>query len=1054
MRRGLARRGTCLALLGALLVAFLGVGVDASVAAAVTSPGIVVPVAGAPLDGVVISASDVAFSSNPTHNEIEVLDVATSTLESPISIGTTPGGLDLSPDGSTLYVTEPAASQIAVIDVASRLQVGTITIPAAVVGVLSPEPVSVAVADTGNLLVSTYGDGGGALLEVDPVSGATKVLDVPLVRLDLAASGDRSHIGVLQGYLSTNEVWMYTAATDSLSAGTYIGPWVADMAMNNDGTALMAGSWMLNDSMTITGTVAAAQGNAVAFSPSGSTVYSVSGSQVTVIDAARQLETATLELPEPSVPDGASVAVSPDGSALVVTSQSGFSIAPVSAAKPVPTCTPTVTGSGPLVIHTCGGPLGGIVADQAGHIFASNPALNEIEVLDVATGTLEAPIPVGSQPTTLVLSADGSTLYVGDDGGEQISVVNVAQRVETSRITAVANQFEVPLVSSIAVANNGEALVSTADPEYGTASPLFEVNLQTGVTRQVSDPNEQGVGTPGAVLAASGDGSEIAINQWLGEIALYHAATDSFSPIQIFPNGNGDMAMNTSGNVLLVDPTSDIPNPATLVVDGSLNQQGTVPGAGTGLTISPDGTTAYRADDDRVDVINMATQAVIGIVALPESVGAGTGLVTLSSDGSHLAVLTASGISLVSTAPSPQARPTLTSTLSPTSGVYTNGVTDTVVLAGSSDATGTITFSLWGPEGTADVPCAGTPRFVATQAVNGDGTYSSATYWPSLNGYYSWVAEYTGDVANAVAGPTPCGGAGSTISIGIPHMTLTIGQNVRSGIFPLPVTYTYKVANDGDDPLQGVSVTDSACGPVGFASGTVGPGGQLQPGSAWTFSCSHTFTQPGTFTGAASVAATDHFSGPWSEAVSAVGADTVQVNCGQTISGVVNHALTVGPAATCLEGAQVHGNVTVMPGGALYVSGSIISGAVGAAEPADFVMCGSYVTSEVVLELGLGTTDLGHPGIAGNPIAPPCPGNDIRSSVVALFNLGGLNLTGNTIGQSVFVGDTSGGLGAQVGNNQIAGALWCAGNTPSPNDGALPNTVRGARYGQCSSPSF
>jgi len=309
-------------------------------------------------------------------------------------------------------------------------------------------------------------------------------------------------------------------------------------------------------------------------------------------------------------------------------------------------------------------------------------------------------------------------------------------------------------------------------------------------------------------------------------------------------------------------------------------------------------------------------------------------------------------------------------------------------------------------------------------------------------------------VANAVAGPTPCGGAGSTVSLGIPHMTLTVVPNVRSGMFPLPVTYTYKVANDGDDPLQGVLVTDSACGPVGFASGTGGPGGQLRPGSAWTFSCSHTFTQPGTFTGAASVAATDDFSGPLSEAVSAVGADTVQVTCGQTISGLVNHPLTAGPAATCLEAAAVHGNVTVMPGGALYVSGSVIYGSVGAAEPADFVMCGSYVSSEVVVELALGTADLGHPGIAGNPIAPPCAGNDIRSSVVALFDLDGVNLTGNTVGQSLFVGDTSGGLGTQLGNNQIAGALWCAGNTPAPNDGGLPNTVGGARYGQCSSASF
>jgi YVTN family beta-propeller protein len=69
--------------------------------------------------------------------------------------------LDLSPDGTTLYVADLDSGQISVLDVASRREVRRLDIPGPPLGVAVSKPVSVAVADDGKVLVTTATDGEG-----------------------------------------------------------------------------------------------------------------------------------------------------------------------------------------------------------------------------------------------------------------------------------------------------------------------------------------------------------------------------------------------------------------------------------------------------------------------------------------------------------------------------------------------------------------------------------------------------------------------------------------------------------------------------------------------------------------------------------------------------------------------------------------------------------------------------------------------------------------------------------------------------------------------------
>ena len=81
-------------------------------------------------------------------------------------------------------------------------------------------------------------------------------------------------------------------------------------------------------------------------------------------------------------------------------------------------------------------------------------------------------------------------------------------------------------------------------------------------------------------------------------------------------------------------------------------------------------------------------------------------------------------------------------------------ISDAATLSGATDdATGTITFNVYGPD---DEDCSGEPAFTSVVDVNGNGDYSSDPtpndpsddFVPTAVGTYRWTAEYSGDDNN------------------------------------------------------------------------------------------------------------------------------------------------------------------------------------------------------------------------------------------------------------------------------------------------------------------
>jgi PPE-repeat protein len=89
---------------------------------------------------------------------------------------------------------------------------------------------------------------------------------------------------------------------------------------------------------------------------------------------------------------------------------------------------------------------------------------------------------------------------------------------------------------------------------------------------------------------------------------------------------------------------------------------------------------------------------------------------------------------------------------------------DTATLSSGFDPTGTIVFTIYGPD---DPHCAGRGTTVgAPVPVRGNGPYqTTAPFIPTRAGTYEWVARYSGDVNNQPAAD-PCGAERVVIGAG------------------------------------------------------------------------------------------------------------------------------------------------------------------------------------------------------------------------------------------------------------------------------------------------
>ena len=271
--------------------------------------------------------------------------------------------------------------------------------------------------------------------------------------------------------------------------------------------------------------------------------------------------------------------------------------------------------------------------------YLTVPSKNQVDVLNLKTGTFSAPIPVGPDPLGLDITPDGKTLLVCDGGAASISEV----KLKTGKVTTIATPtgFIPNTAYSIAALNNGNALFTTTFAGSGFGADAYDLNLSTNAITVVPGIGINGQVTEATPLSRSADYSTAAAvlgDYSLGTFDVYTAATGNVVAGSL-GNFVSSSALSGDGSTLLVDGT-DVINAAT----GSL--VGTINGSGGNSVLNAAGTTGYALSGFSITVLNIAALSTGSVISLPGSASGGAEL-AMSPNGKWLVAEINGGAAIV-----------------------------------------------------------------------------------------------------------------------------------------------------------------------------------------------------------------------------------------------------------------------------------------------------------------------------------------------------------------------------------------------------------------------
>jgi streptogramin lyase len=281
-------------------------------------------------DVVINPSSTIAYFTVPAKNDVAVLNLKTGTYSKPIPVGSDPHGIDITPDGTTLYVCDSGGQTISKVVIATRT-VTTITTPP---GSLSDKPFSIAIMNNGHALYTTTFSGSGFGAHVYDLNLSTNTSTVVskmgfggnvTESTPLSRSSDHSTVGAVLGDDSGGPFDIYTAATGNVVSGS-LDDFIDSSSLDGDGsTMLIDGRYVIDAaSGTLLGTISGTSGSS-ALTLTGATGYRLVSQAIVRLNIGRFLVNKTITLPQPAA-RGSQLALSRNQHVLVAETGGGATI--------------------------------------------------------------------------------------------------------------------------------------------------------------------------------------------------------------------------------------------------------------------------------------------------------------------------------------------------------------------------------------------------------------------------------------------------------------------------------------------------------------------------------------------------------------------------------------------------------------------------------------------------------------------------------------------------------------------------------------------------------
>ena len=399
-------------------------------------------------------------------------------------------------------------------------------------------------------------------------------------------------------------------------------------------------------------------------------------------------------------------------------------------------------------------------ADPAGTIYVADYAANAIDVFAPGTNGNVAParriagVSTGlSGPADVAVDSAGD-VYSSNFNGSTITeyapgATGNAAPIRTigGELTKLGNNDDISVATNGTIyAGNFSAIPPVVVFAPGASGNVAPVRTLAGELTGLGLVDGLGADASGTLYVDSGASIRAFAPGASGNVAPTHviegSATELFAPDDVKVGFGGELFVSDSANSLHVFEAG---------ASGNVAPVRNIAGAASELTntddlaVDPEGA-MYVSNFDTGNVVEFAPSANGNVAPVAKIAGAET---TLSEP---------EGVALAE----PSAEASLTTKDSGPAIRVGESTHDSATLEGGTSPTGQLIFKLYGP---GDPTCSKAPAFTSGLIeVKGDAGYEGPAFAPTEVGKYSWVAEYSGDGANAPKA-TGCEEAGEQVTV-------------------------------------------------------------------------------------------------------------------------------------------------------------------------------------------------------------------------------------------------------------------------------------------------
>jgi YVTN family beta-propeller protein len=242
------------------------------------------------------------------------------------------------------------------------------------------------------------------------------------------------------------------------------------------------------------------------------------------------------------------------------------------------------------------GPFGVAVHPSGSHVYVGNNDEGTVSVIATASNTVVGTIVVGPRPVGLVVHPSGSRLYVANQLSHTVSVIDTATNAVVNTIDVGLSPIGLavnPAGTRLYVVNNGMVGVSGSVSVVDTATLGVVTTVTTG-QRSVG----AAVDPTGARLYVSNtmDSTVSVINTATNTVTTTVSVATSPRGIAVHPSGSHVYVATGSGTVSVIAASSHSVVASPVVATGLY-----------GIGVTPSGTHVYTASQDNGTVYALAT---------------------------------------------------------------------------------------------------------------------------------------------------------------------------------------------------------------------------------------------------------------------------------------------------------------------------------------------------------------------------------------------------------------------------------------------------------------